>query len=123
VCFTQRAREGKFHFYHHHWQEAHIEDRGSTQDTEVNLEEQIGPGGDPDSGVTSTLGRHGSNVHMTRVHLKYTTARSTPTGYGDQADLTATEDQAAGHHVMSTVSLNRDKDLDSEDSRSQGRCC
>jgi len=25
-------------FCHHHWQEAHIEEIGSTQDTEVNLE-------------------------------------------------------------------------------------
>jgi hypothetical protein len=38
VCFTQRAREEKFHFFHHHWIVAHSEEKGSTRDAEVNLE-------------------------------------------------------------------------------------
>jgi len=54
----------------------------------------------------STLGGHGSNVHLTRVHLEDTTVRSAPGGYGGQADLTGMEDKVGG---LSTVSLNRDE--------------
>jgi len=81
VCFTQRAREGKFHFF------------------SPRLER-------------STLGGHGSDVHLTRVHLEDTTARSAPGGYGGQADLTGMEDKTGG---VSTVSLNRDEGMSAED--------
>jgi hypothetical protein len=71
----------------------------------MHLEERSGLGGDVDSGVRSTLGGRGSDVHLTRVLLEDTTARSAPGGYGGQADLTGMEDKARG---VSTVSLNRD---------------
>jgi hypothetical protein len=77
----------------------------------VNLEERSGLGGDVDSGVRSTVGGHGSDVHLTMVHLEDTTARSAPGGYGGQTDLTGTEDKAGR---VSTVSLNRDKGLGME---------
>jgi hypothetical protein len=47
----------------------------------VDLEERSGLGGDVDSGVRSTLGRRGSDAHLTMVHLEDTTARSAPGGY------------------------------------------
>jgi len=105
VCFAQRAREGKFHFFHHHWIVAHSEEKGSTRDAEVDLEERSGLGGDVDWEERSTLGGHGSDAHLTRVHLEDTTARSAPRGYGGQEDMTGTEDMAGR---VSTVSLNRD---------------
>jgi len=58
----------------------------------MHLEERSGLGGDVGSGVRNTLGRRGSDLHLTRMHLKDTTARSAPGGYGGQADLTGTED-------------------------------
>jgi hypothetical protein len=81
----------------------------------VDLEERSGLGGDVDSGVRRTLGRRRSDAHLTRVHLEDTTATSAPGGYGGQADMTGMEDMAGG---VSTVSLNRDEDLDSEDTGS-----
>jgi len=63
----------------------------------------------------STLGGHVRDVHLTRVHLEYTAARSTPGRYGGQADLTGMEDKAGG---VNTVSLNQDQDLDSKDTGS-----
>jgi hypothetical protein len=72
------------------------------------LEEISGLGGEVDLGVGSTLGRCGSDVHLTRVHLEDTTARSAPRGYRGQADLTVTEDNAGR---VSTVLLNRDKGM------------
>jgi hypothetical protein len=81
----------------------------------MHLEERSGLGGDVDSGVRSTPGGRGSDAHLTRVHLEDTTARSAPGGYGGQADLTCTEEKA---RRVSTVSLNRDEDLDSEDTGS-----
>jgi hypothetical protein len=80
------------------------------------LEERSGLEGDVDWGERSTLGGHGSDAHLTRVHLENTTARSAPGGYRGQADLTGMEDKAGR---VSTVSLNRDEDLDSEDTGSQ----
>jgi hypothetical protein len=44
VCKQGQGGEISF-FCHHHWQEAHIEERGSTQDTEVNLEAADALGG------------------------------------------------------------------------------
>jgi hypothetical protein len=79
----------------------------------MHMEERSALGGDVDSVVRSSLGRRGSDTHLTRVHLEDTTARSAPGGYGGQADLTGMEDKAGGK--LSTVSLNRDEDLDSED--------
>ena len=106
----------------------------------MDLEERSGLGGDVDSGVRSALSRRGSDVHLTRVHLEDTTARSAPGGYGGHADLIGMEDKAGGvstvslnrdkmagaedmgwmpqWRIVSTVSLNRDKDLDSEDTGS-----
>jgi len=78
----------------------------------VDLEERSGLRRDVDSGVRSTLGRRGSVVHWTRVHLEDTTARSAPRGYGGQADLTGTEDKTGG---VSTVSLNWDEMSGAED--------
>jgi hypothetical protein len=78
----------------------------------MHLEERSGLGGDVDSGVRSTLGGRGSDAHLTRVHLEDTTARSAPGGYGGQADLTGMEDKAGG---VSTVSLNRDEGMGTED--------
>jgi len=71
----------------------------------MHSEEQSGFGGDVDLGVRSTLGGHGSNAHLTRVHLEDTTARSAPGGYGGQADLTGMEDKVGR---VSTISLNQD---------------
>jgi len=76
------------------------------------MEERSGLGGDVDSAVRSTLGRRGSDTHLTRVHLEDTTARSAPGGYGGQADLTGMEDKAG---CVSTVSLNRDEMAGAED--------
>jgi hypothetical protein len=109
---------GNFISSHHHRQEAHIEDRGSTQDTEVDLETGDAHGGgkctrrsalrgDVDSAVRITLGRRGSDTHLTRVDLEDTTARSAPGGYGGQADLTGMEVKAGGK--FSTISLNREE--------------
>jgi len=64
-----------------------------------------------DSGLRSTLGRRGSNVHLTWLHLADSTARSAPGGYGGQADLKGMNDKAGG---VSTVSLNRDEGMDTE---------
>jgi hypothetical protein len=64
-----------------------------------------------DSEERSKLGGHGSDAHLTRVHLEDTTARSTSGGYGGQADLTGMEDKAGG---VSTVSLNRDEGMSVE---------
>jgi hypothetical protein len=60
----------------------------------MHMEERSGLGGDVDSAVRSTLGGHGSDVHLTRVHLEDTTAKTAPRGYGGQADFTGTEDKA-----------------------------
>ena len=64
MCFTQRAREGKFHFFHHHWIVAHSEENGSTRDVEMNLEAGDALGGEKwtwrrevDSEETWTAGR------------------------------------------------------------------
>jgi hypothetical protein len=89
VCFTQRAREGKFVFFHNHWIAAQWEEKSSTWDTEVNLEagdalrgdkwtwrrevgweERCGLGGDVDSEERSALGRHRSDGHLMRLHLE-----------------------------------------------------
>jgi len=78
----------------------------------MHMEERSGLGGDVDLAVRSTLGRRGSNTHLTRVHLEDTTARCAPGGYGGQADLTGMEDNAGG---VSTVSLNRDEGMGTED--------
>jgi len=76
------------------------------------MEERSGLGGDVDSGVRSTLGRQGSDAHLTWVHLEDMTARSAPGGYGGQRDLTGMEDM--GRRV-STVSLNRDEGMSTQD--------
>ena len=65
-----------------------------------------------DSAVRSTLGRRGSDTHLTRVHLEDTTARSAPRGYAGQVDLTGVEDNAGG---LSTVSLTRGEGMSAED--------
>ena len=54
--------------FHHHQQEAHIEDRGSTQDTEVNLE-----AGDPHGGAKWTRRRRGlgSEKHTWKTRERY----------------------------------------------------
>ena len=79
-------------------------------------------------------------MHLTRVHLEDTTARSELGGNGGQADMTGMEDKAgelstvslnqddiAGAddtkwmpqwRIVSTVSSNRDEDMDSEDTGS-----
>jgi len=86
----------------------------------MHLEERSGLGGEVDSEETwrSTLGRRGSDAHLTRMHLEDTTARSAPGGYGGQADLTGTKDKAGGHQIVSTVSLNRDEGMGTEDTGS-----
>jgi len=80
----------------------------------MHWEERSGLGGDVDSEVRSTLGGYGSDAHLKRVHLENTTARSAPGGYGDQADLTGTEDSTGG---VSTTSLNQDDIAGAEDTR------
>jgi hypothetical protein len=57
----------------------------------MHLEELSGLGGDVDSAVRSTLGRHRSNELLKRVYLEDTNVRSAPGGYSSQADLTGTE--------------------------------
>ena len=100
--------------------------RGERQhsDTEVNLEAGDALGGakwtrrsevDSEETWKSTLGRRGSDAHLTRMHLEDTTARSAPGGYGGQADLTGREDKTGG---VSTVSLIRDKGMGAEDTGS-----
>jgi len=80
----------------------------------VDSEERSGLVGDVDSGVRSTGRRHGSDVHLTTVHLEDTTARSAPGGYGGQVDLTGREDKSGR---VSTVSLYRNKGMDLEGTR------
>jgi len=70
----------------------------------MHFEERSRLRGDVDSGVRRTLGRHGCDAHLPRVHLQDMTARSEPGGYGGQADLTGAKDKAGGHLIMSTVS-------------------
>ena len=79
----------------------------------MDLEERSGLGGDVDSEERSTLGGHGSDAHLTRVHLEDTTARSAAGGYGGQADLTGAE--ARHWRIVSTVSFNRDEGMGTED--------
>jgi hypothetical protein len=76
------------------------------------MEERSGLGGDEDSAVRNTLGRGGNDTHLMRVHLEDTTARRAPRGYAGQADLTDMDDKAGG---VSTVSLNRDESMGTED--------
>jgi len=71
----------------------------------MHLEERSGLGRDVDSGMRSTLEGRRSDAQLTRVHLEDMTVRSAPGGYGGQADLTGTDDEAGR---VSTVSLNRD---------------
>jgi hypothetical protein len=51
-------------FCDHHWQEAHIEERGSTQDTELNVEAGAGLGG---AKWTWRKHGHGSEKHTWRT--------------------------------------------------------
>jgi hypothetical protein len=66
VLHTQ-GKGGEISFFcHHHWQETHIEERDSTQDTEVNLEAGDALGG---AKWTQRRRRLGSEKHTwtTRV--------------------------------------------------------
>jgi len=80
-----KGKGGEISFFcHHHWQEAHIEERGAlraqselggggcTRRREVDLEERSGLRVEVDSEERRTLGGHGSDAHLTRVHLKDT---------------------------------------------------
>jgi len=128
VCFTQMAREGKFHLFSPPLDSSALEGErrhlgcggelgagGCTRRREVDLEERSGLGGDMNAGVGSTLGRCVNEAHLTWVHLEDMTARSTPGGSGGHADLTGTEDKAGR---VSTVSLIRDEGLGTEDTGS-----
>ena len=66
----------------------------------------------------STLGGHGSDAHLMRVHwrvqevlMEDTTTRSAPGGYRGRAGLPGTEDTAG----VSTISLNPDDVAGAED--------
>jgi len=85
VCFTQRTREGKFHSFsppldssalggerQHSGCGGELGGGGCTTRREVDLEERSVLGGDVDSEERSTLGGHGSDAHLTRVHLEGT---------------------------------------------------
>jgi hypothetical protein len=80
-----KGQGGEISFlFHHHRQEAHIEDTGSIQDTEVNLDAGDAQGGAKwtqrrrglrgvvDLEERSTLGGHWSDGHLTGVHLEGT---------------------------------------------------
>jgi hypothetical protein len=78
----------------------------------VNLE-----AGDAHGGAKWTRRRRGlgSEKHTWKTRERCTLDEGAFGGYGGQADLTGMEDKARG---VSTVSLNRDEDLDSEDTGS-----
>ena len=74
-----KGQGGEISFlFHHHRQEAHIEDRGSTQDTEVNLE-----AGDAHVGAKWTRRRRGlgSEKHAWKTRERYTLDEGAFGGY------------------------------------------
>ena len=92
MCFTHRAREGKFNFFspppdssalgrerQHLGRGCELAGGGCSRRREVDLAERSGLRGDVESEERSTLGAHGSDAHLTRVHLEGT--RSAHRGY------------------------------------------